>query len=93
MTDQPVAWAGVVLRFADDTFVGYEFDHPYVQLQLSSGEMTRDELLHTLLNGNVANEVDVRVSGKSTPWVPGARAARVQQLEEFARGQARKEPT
>lgn len=88
LTDQPVVWAGVVLRFADGTWASYEFDQePHVQLRVSTGDMSREQLLTTLLSGNVAEEVDVRVAGKSKPWIGGVRTARIGQLEEAAREQ------
>ena len=92
MTDQPVAWAGVVLRFADGSWASYEFDDPEVRLRVSTGPMSREELLSTLRMGNVAEMADVRVGGKTRPWIGGVRTARINQLEEVARAQVQEGP-
>lgn len=91
MSDQPVAWAGVVLRFADGSWASYEFDDPEVQMRVSTGSMSREELLGTLRMGNVAEMADVRVVGKTKPWISGVRTSRIQQLEEAARTQVQEE--
>lgn len=93
-TDQPVEWAGVVLRLADGSLVAYEFsDYPEVHYQASYAPRSRDQLMEALRQGNLFElgqntDVLITVEGRAGQWVTGFRAARTQHLEEAARLQA-----